>query len=140
MRFASVALGAASLCAALLATAAQAAVTEGQVPPKTTADLIALCSAAKDDPMMTAAVNYCHGFVEGAVQVALSYEAVTRQSREPFCLPSPPPSHTDALAQFTSWANADPQRLTEPAVVGLLSFLTQQYPCPHPAVATHKKK
>ena len=140
MRFAPAALGAASLCASLVGTAAQAAVTQAQFPPQTTADLIALCGAGKDDPMMTAAVNYCQGFAEGAVQVALSYEAVTRQSHKPFCLPSPPPSQNDAQAQFASWANADPQRLSEPAVVGLLSFLTQQYPCPHPAVAPRKKK
>lgn len=140
MRFAPVALAAVSLCVGLVATAAHAAVTEAQFPPKTTADLIALCSDTKDDPMMTAAVNYCHGFAEGAVEVALSYEAVTRPSHEPFCLPSPPPSHTQALAMFVSWANADPQRLNEPAIVGLLSFLTQQYPCPHPTVATRKRK
>jgi Rap1a immunity proteins len=140
MRFAPMALGAAGLCAGLLATAAQAAVTEAQFPPKTTADLIALCGDTKADPMMTAAVNYCHGFVEGSVEVALSYEAVTRRSHEPFCLPSPPPSHDQALAQFVSWANAEPQRLNEPAEVGLLSFLTETYPCPHPAIATRKRK
>ena len=140
MRFAPMAFGTATLCAGLLATAAQAAVTEAQFPPQTTADLIALCSAAKDDPMMTAAVNYCHGFVEGAVEVALSYAAVTRPSRKPFCLPSPPPSNDEAIAQFATWAKADPKRLDEPAVVGLLSYLTQQYPCPHPTVATRKRK
>ncbi len=139
MRFASVAFGAASLCAGLVVTAAQATVTEAQFPPKTTADLIALCSDTKDDPMMTAAVNYCHGFAEGAVQVALGYVAVTPPSRQPFCLPSPAPSHDEAIARFTTWANADPKRLDEPAVVGLLSFLTEQYPCPHPSVAAHKK-
>jgi hypothetical protein len=139
MRFAPMALGVVSLCAGLACTKVQAAVSESDFPPKTTADLIALCSATKDDPLMTAALNYCHGFAEGAVQVALGYEAVTRPSRAPFCLPSPPPTHDEAMARFSAWAKADPTRMDEAAIVGLLSYLTETYPCPHPAVAAHRK-
>lgn len=50
-------------------TAVPAAVTNAQFPPNTVGDLIAICAADKDDPRMTAAVNFCHGFVEGAVIV-----------------------------------------------------------------------
>ena len=49
------------------ATIASAAVTESQFPPRTVRDLIEICAPAKEDPMMTAAINYCHGFAEGAV-------------------------------------------------------------------------
>ena len=50
-------------------TAAVAAVTESQVPPRTVRDLIAICAPEPSDPMMTAAVNFCHGYAEGAVDV-----------------------------------------------------------------------
>ncbi|WP_428488458.1 Rap1a/Tai family immunity protein [Rhodopila sp.] len=89
---------------------------------------------------MTAAVNFCQGFAEGAVEVALSYEAVTREGRQPFCLPTPRPSHDQAVAEFSAWGNADPNRLAEPPVVGLMRFLIHQYPCPHPVAARRGQK
>jgi Rap1a immunity proteins len=113
---------------------AQAAVSRDQFPPRTTGDLVALCGAGKDDPLMTAAVNFCQGFAEGAVEVALGYESMARQNRKPFCLPTPGPSHNEALAQFAAWANAEPKRLDEPPGVGLIRFLVHQYPCPQPAM------
>jgi hypothetical protein len=134
MRRSSLALCATVFSATVAATSAQAALTRDQFPPRTTGDLIALCSAGKDDPMMTAALNFCQGFAEGAVEMALSYEATGRQDRQPFCLPTPRPTHDQALAQLVAWANADPKRLEEPPVVGLIRFLIQQYPCSRPAV------
>ena len=60
---------------AILAPPAPAAVTDSQFPPNTVRDLIAICSAGQDDPRMTAAVNFCHGFVEGAVIVEEANES-----------------------------------------------------------------
>jgi Rap1a immunity proteins len=134
MRLSSLALCATALSATVAVTSAQAALTRDQFPPRTTSDLIALCSASKDDPLMTAAVNFCQGFAEGAVEMALSYEAMGRKDRQPFCLPTPRPTHDQALAQLVAWANADPKRLDDTPVVGLIRFLIQQYPCPRPAV------
>jgi len=42
-------------------------VTEAQFPPRTVRDLIEICAPASEDPKMTAAINYCHGFAQGAV-------------------------------------------------------------------------
>ncbi len=132
MRPAFLALSAALVCASVPFTSGKAAVTQDQFPPKTTGDLVALCSATKGDPLMTPAVNFCNGFVEGAVEMALGYETVARKNRQPFCLPTPTPSHNEAIAQLTSWANAAPGRLDEPPALGLMRFLVQQYPCAHP--------
>ena len=41
-----------------IAPIALAAVTQSQFPPRTVRDLIQVCAPAKDDPMMTAAINY----------------------------------------------------------------------------------
>lgn len=89
---------------------------------------------------MTAARNFCQGFTEGAVEVALGYEASARPNRQPFCLPTPRPSHDEAVVQFDAWANADPKRLDEPPSVGLMRFLVHQYPCPRPAVRRGEAK
>jgi hypothetical protein len=50
-------------------TVAAAAVTESEFPPKTVRDLIAICAPDQSDPLVTAAVNFCHGYAEGAVDV-----------------------------------------------------------------------
>jgi hypothetical protein len=117
----------------------QAAVTRDQFPPKTTGDLVALCTATKDDPLMTPAVNFCNGFAEGAVEMALGYATVARKDRQPFCLPTPKPSHNEAVAQFAAWANGAPGRLDDPPALGLMRFLVHQFPCPKPATQSHAK-
>ncbi|HEY0181582.1 MAG TPA: Rap1a/Tai family immunity protein [Rhodopila sp.] len=134
-RLVSITLGALAICTSIGTADGWGAVTRDQFPPRTTGDLVALCSAGKDDPLMTAAVNFCNGFVEGAVELALGYETVSRKGRQPFCLPTPTPSHNDAVAQFASWANGDPKRLDEPPGLGLTRFLVHQYPCSHGAPA-----
>src|SRR5215831_13090969 len=80
-----------------LAAPAPAAVTESQFPPTTVRDLIAICSADNDDPRMTAAVNFCHGFVEGAVIVEEANES-HKGARKLFCLPTPRPPRGTELA------------------------------------------
>jgi Ssp1 endopeptidase immunity protein Rap1a len=107
---------------------AKAALTEAQFPPKTVQDLIAICSPARDDPMMTASINYCHGYAEGAVIVEMAH-ARQPHGRKLFCLPDPPPSSGTELGNFISWANEDPSRLQQPAVDGMFLYLAQKYPC-----------
>src|ERR1700761_7512310 len=140
MRLAALTCGALAACSLFVATPGRAVVSMDQFPAKTTGDLIALCSAGKDDPLETAAVNWCHVFAEGAVEIALSYQAAGRKGREAFCLPTPRPSHDEALSQFIAWANADPKRLDEPPAVGLVRFLIHQYPCPHPGAKNSDMK
>ncbi|HTW27970.1 MAG TPA: Rap1a/Tai family immunity protein [Acetobacteraceae bacterium] len=116
---------------------ALAAVTRDEFPPKSVRQLIEICSASKGDPMMTAAVNFCQGYVEGAIDVEEADTA--RFHRRPlFCLPSPPPSHDEALAAFTSWAGADPERMDRPALDGVFAYLAETYPCARPAMKRRK--
>jgi Rap1a immunity proteins len=111
------------------ATAASAAVMESEFPPKTVRDLIAICAPEPSDPMMTAAVNFCHGYAEGAVDVEEAHEA-QRGSRKLFCLPTPPPPRGSELGSFIAWANEQPARLDMPAIDGLFIYLAGRYPCP----------
>jgi hypothetical protein len=119
------------------ATMALANVTESQFPPMTVRDLIAICAPAKEDPMMTAAINYCHGFVQGAVLVEEAHEG-HRDVRKLFCLPSPPPPSGSEIGKFIAWANALPSRLDQPAVDGMFIYLAETYPCPQEA--TRKRR
>src|SRR5215470_18397419 len=126
MKLAVMALG---VTLAAGATIASAAVTESQFPPRTVRDLIEICTPAKEDPMMTAAINYCHGFAQGAVIVEGAHETQP-SARKLFCLPSPRPPSGSELSKFIAWANALPSRLDEPAIDGMFIYLAETYPCP----------
>jgi hypothetical protein len=132
-------IGGAGIGVALMAgaTIASATVTESQFPPRTVRDLIEICAPAKEDPMMTAAINYCHGFAQGAVLVEEAHED-HRDARKLFCLPSPPPPSGAELNKFIAWANALPSRFDEPAVDGMFIYLAEAYPCPQEA--TRKRR
>ncbi len=127
MKLRALALGAGII--AVSATAAVGAVSESQFPPHTVADLIAICAPSNDDPLMTAAVNFCQGYAEGAVDVEEAHEA-QRGGRKLFCLPTPRPPRSAALANFIAWAKARPARLDMPAIDGLFIYLAGRYPCP----------
>ena len=116
-----------------------AAVTELQFPPNTVRDLIAICSADKDDPRMTAALNFCHGFVEGAVIVEEANKS-HKGARKLFCLPSPRPPRGSELINFTAWANEQPARLDMPSIDGIFIYLAQRFPCPGQAATKRRAR
>jgi Rap1a immunity proteins len=121
------------------ATIASAAVMQSQFPPRTVHDLIEICAPAKEDPMMTAAVNYCHGFAQGAILVEEAHEA-QRSARKLFCLPSPPPAEGSEIGNFIAWANSLPSRLDEPAIDGMFIYLAETYPCPQAATGKRRAR
>jgi hypothetical protein len=116
---------------ALLAPGMPHAATEANFGARTTGDLIALCAATPNNAIGTAADNFCEGFVEGAVAVELQNMAAFR-GRKLFCLPNPPPTRSEALNEFVTWARAAPDRMTQPSTDGLFRFLSERYPCPPP--------
>ena len=136
MRFGGMALGVALTAGA---TIASANVTESQFPPRTVQDLIEICAPAKEDPMMTAAINYCHGFAQGAVVVEEAHEE-HGDVRKLFCLPSPPPPSGSEMGKFIAWANAVPSRLDQPAVDAMFIYLAETYPCPQQATGKRRAR
>lgn len=109
--------------------AARAEVTEDNFHLRTTGDLVALCAPAPNDRMMTAAVNFCHGYATGTYS-ALAEVDEARRGPKLVCLPTPPPTRNAALAEFVTWARARPERLALPPLDGVVGFMRDQYPCP----------
>jgi len=126
MKLRIVALGA--VLAVGSSAAALAAAGALQFPPRTVSDLLAICSVGQNDPMRTAAVSYCNGYVTGAVIVEKAH-GMQKNAHPLFCLPTPPPTHSQALAAFGTWAHAQPSRLDQPAIDGLFTWLAETYPC-----------
>jgi hypothetical protein len=135
-------VGAAALAVAVVIplTLAQAApVMDAQFPPNNVRDLIAICAPTPDDPRMTASVNFCHGFVEGAVIVEEANEA-HKGARKLFCLPSPRPPRGSELTNFIAWANAQPGRLDMPSIDGVFIYLAERFPCPAEASSRRRTR
>ena len=105
-----------------------AAVTEEDFDAHTTRQFISLCTVSPDDPLYHQAINFCHGYFEGAYQY---YEAMTSgpKSIKLICVPDPLPSRNDAIAWFIDWAKANPQHMDEQPVEAQFRFLMEKWPC-----------
>ena len=114
---------------AACAGTARAAVTEDDFLLRNTGDLVDVCSAAQQDPMYTAAVNFCQGFALGVFRV-LQEEDMAKRSRHLFCVPNPAPTRNEGITAFVQWAKADASRMAQPAADGIAAFLADQYRCP----------
>jgi len=113
---------------ALLTPGASHAATEANFSAATTADLVELCTAAPDNAIGTAAINFCEGFAQGAVAVEIQNMAAFRGPKL-FCLPNPPPTRNEALSEFIKWARVSPDRMSASSTDGLFRFLSERYPC-----------
>lgn len=122
-------LTAIAFCGALLPAASRAAVTEDTFQLRTTSDLVDLCSAAPSDPMVTAALNFCHGFALGVFRV-LDEEAVAERIHRMFCVPAQTPTRNQVLADFVQWAKASPNVMAQRPADGLTAYLVKTFPCP----------
>lgn len=117
------------LCALALPEPAKAQqVTQDSFLLRNSGDLVALCSATQKDPLYTAAVDFCQGFVLGVVQV-LHEEDIARRTERLFCLPDPPPSRNQGIADLVRWARSRPDQMNRQPADTVAAFLTQQFPC-----------
>ena len=103
------------------------ATTSGDFLVKTTHDVVALCTTPESEPLYTAAVNFCHGYLVGAWQYHAAIAA--RRKRDIVCLPDPPPTRSQAIQEFLTWCKANPQYDAESPVETLFKFLMEKWPC-----------
>ncbi len=116
---------------AVLSLPAHAA-TEANFAVQTTGDLVELCAADPKEAMGTAALNFCHGFVVGAVRVQQVRGEASKRGRM-FCLPEQPTMSRDtAIADFVTWARAVPARLAAKPFDSMFQFLGAKFPCSAP--------
>ena len=104
------------------------AVSEKDFEVHTAQELINLCSVSADDPLYHQAINFCHGYFEGAYQY---YEAMTAgpESEKFVCVPQPKPSRNKAIGMFIEWAKSNSQYMQERPVEAEFRFLQEKWPC-----------
>jgi hypothetical protein len=110
-----------------MTTSARAA-TQDDFLVRNTRDIVDLCTTSENDPLYTAAVNFCHGYLLGAFQyhTAMTQAGGVRK----ICLPNPQPSRNEAIRNFIAWASNDPRVLDERAVDAVARFIDMKWSCP----------
>jgi len=122
-RLASVGLGA----LAGLSLQAQA-VTPEHFVVHNTQELVDVCSTAQSDPLYTAAIHFCHGYLVGAYHYQ---EALYNGPgiKPVVCFADPKPTRNEGVAKFIQWANAHPEYAQDRAVESYSKFLAETWPC-----------
>ena len=112
----------------LLLPGLAAALTEKDFDAHTAKQFISLCTVSPDDPLYHQAINFCHGYFEGAYQY---YEAMTSGPKgiKFVCVPDPLPSRNKAIGMFIEWSKSNPQHMEEQPVEAQFRFMMETWPC-----------
>lgn len=97
---------------------------------KTTEDLYLVCTTAPDDPLRPQAINFCEGFLFGAVSY---HDAVTDREhlKRLICYPDTA-TRDDGIRAFIEWAashQGDNKFMNDPPVFGAVRGLAHKWPC-----------
>ena len=90
--------------------------------------LVGLCGAKPSERDGVAAINFCHGFTQAAVDMKLTQERESKQPRS-ICFPNPAPKREATLDEFVTWGRAQPTRLAARPTESFLRFMTERFPC-----------
>jgi hypothetical protein len=104
------------------------ATTDDDFLVRNTRDLVDLCTTPESDPLYTAAINFCHGYLVAAFHYHEELNAKAKHKN--LCLPNPRPTRTEGVRHFIEWTKANPQYDDEAPVETLVKFLVEKWPCP----------
>jgi hypothetical protein len=116
------------LAAAILVSAqsAAAATDSNSYELRDATDLLSICGTTANVPHYANAMGFCHGVLTGAFRY---YEATVARENRFVCAPLPPPTRTQVMQGFIAWAQANDDRIKDPAVDALFRYLAEKYPC-----------
>lgn len=103
-----------------------------------TQDVVDICTTPETDPMYTAAIAFCQGYLVGAYQYHLALFG-NGKSHPVVCLTEPKPTRSQAIERFIAWVKGHPEYGREKPAESLTKFLVDTWPCPQPVAAKKKK-
>ena len=119
-----------TIAAGLLCLSGAAAAAELEnFRANSTADVAALCGADPQSELYAEAMQFCFGYISGAVQF---HHAVVRAgSIRPIACPGAEATREQFASYFAGWARttATPQELAEPPVEGMARAAAARWPC-----------
>jgi hypothetical protein len=96
-----------------------------------TVDQIArLCGASPSSDLYVEAIQFCYGYISGAVQFHNSI--VGARGIQPIACPPASATREEFARYFANWAEstATPEQRAEPAIQGMARAAALRYPCP----------
>jgi hypothetical protein len=117
--------------ACLLATVAASlfTATAHAEQPKldTTGDLVTFCDTIGPVGDVQVGQNFCDGFIAGSGLLYL--ELVKAKKIKKLACADPVPTLAEAREAFVTWANANPEHLSDAPIDGFWRAMTATYPC-----------
>ncbi len=89
--------------------------------------LVTACTVPAGNPLYQTAKGFCAGFMTGAMQ--LYSAAAASPNVKNFVCPGHVVSRAEMREVFLEWAAAHPERLSEPAIDGLVRSAVAKFPC-----------
>ena len=91
------------------------------------AALVTACTVPEGHPLYQTAKGFCLGYMTGAMQ--LYSAAAASPDVKNFVCPGRVVSRAEMRDVFLEWAAANPERLGEPAIDGLVRAAVAKFPC-----------
>jgi hypothetical protein len=116
-----------ALAALAAATQSAAEVTQGH-QVVTTEDLIELCSVSAGDPHYDAAMGFCLGYIDAAMDYHAALTAGPRY--DPIACPETTVTREEVVVVLMDWSKDNTQHLNkETPVVGVMRASAEKWPC-----------
>jgi len=94
----------------------------------TTEDLIELCSVSADDPVYPAAMGFCLGYIDAAMDYHAALTAGPKYG--PIACPETTITREEVVVVLTDWSKRNAQHLSsESPVVGVMRASAEKWPC-----------
>ena len=92
-----------------------------------TAHLLELCNIPADDPLYSASMGFCLGYIDAA----LDYHAALTagENYNPITCPAAEVTREEVVVVVRDWAKGSPQHLGEHPVVGVMRAVSEKWPC-----------
>jgi len=94
----------------------------------TTEDLIELCSVSADDPVYPAAMGFCLGYIDAALDYQAALTAGPKY--DPIACPQTAVTREEVVVVLMDWSKRNTQHLnSETPVVGVMRASAEKWPC-----------
>ena len=104
------------------------AVTQDNYDVTTTGDLIALCSVSVDDPLYNAAMGFCLGYIDAAIDYHAALTAGPKY--DPVACPDTEVTREQVMGVLVDWSKGNAQYLEiEAPVHGVMRAVAGKWPC-----------
>ena len=114
--------------AAFLAATQTLATTPKDYHVTTMGELIELCSVSVGDPLFEAAMGFCFGYIDAALDYHVALTA--GPTFDPIACPHQDITREEVVVVVVEWSRGNPQQMdSEAPVAGVMRAVSEKWPC-----------